>query len=54
MTIYARSTALLRLLQLSDTAFPTGSFAHSMGLEAFAGAGRLRSAEDLERLGGSI
>jgi urease accessory protein len=44
--------SLLRLLQLSDTAFPTGSFAHSMGLEAFAGAGRLRSAEDLERLAG--
>ncbi len=47
---YARSTPLLRLLQLSDTAFPTGSFAHSMGLEAFVGAGRLRSVEDLERL----
>ncbi|MBA3472461.1 MAG: urease accessory protein UreF [Rubrobacter sp.] len=50
--MYARPTALLRLLQLSDTAFPTGSFAHSMGLEAFVGAGRLRSAEDLERLAG--
>ncbi len=52
MTMYARPTALLRLLQLSDTAFPTGSFAHSMGLEAFVGAGRLRSVEDLERLAG--
>ena len=42
--------ALLRLLQLSDTAFPTGSFSHSMGLEAFAEAGELRDAQDLARL----
>jgi urease accessory protein len=52
MWTHDRNKSLLRLLQLSDTAFPTGSFAHSMGLEAFAAAGRLRSAEDLERLGG--
>ncbi|MCA1716083.1 MAG: urease accessory protein UreF [Actinobacteria bacterium] len=52
MVAHDRNTSLLRLLQLSDTAFPTGSFAHSMGLEAFAGTGRLRSAEDLERLAG--
>jgi urease accessory protein len=43
---------LLSLLQLSDTAFPTGSFSHSMGLEAFAEAGELESAEDLQRLVG--
>jgi urease accessory protein len=42
--------ALLRLLQLSDTAFPTGSFSHSMALEAFAGAGELRDAQDLARV----
>ena len=43
---------LLSLLQLSDTAFPTGSFSHSMGLEAFAEAGELENAEDLQRLVG--
>lgn len=47
-----RSNALLRLLQVSDSAFPTGSFSHSMGLEAFAEAGELRDAEDLERVVG--
>jgi len=46
------ATALLRLLQLSDTAFPTGAFSHSLGLEASLEAGELRSAEDLERLVG--
>ncbi|HZC18918.1 MAG TPA: urease accessory UreF family protein [Rubrobacteraceae bacterium] len=43
---------LLSLLQLSDTAFPTGSFSHSMSLEAFAEAEELESAEDLQRLVG--
>jgi urease accessory protein len=42
----------LRMLQISDTAFPTGSFSHSMGLEAFAEAGELESAEDLQFLVG--
>jgi urease accessory protein len=41
---------LLRLLQLSDTAFPTGSFSHSMALEAFAEARELGDAEDLARV----
>jgi urease accessory protein len=45
-----RSHALLRLLQISDTAFPTGSFSHSLGLESFAEAGELESAEDLKSL----
>jgi urease accessory protein len=45
-----RSHVLLRLLQISDTAFPTGSFSHSMGLEAFAEAGELGSAQDLKSL----
>jgi urease accessory protein len=31
--------AFLRLLQLSDTAFPIGSFAHSSGLETYAQGG---------------
>lgn len=44
------SDALLRLLQVSDSAFPTGAFAHSLGLEAFAEAGELRSAADLAHL----
>ena len=47
-----RARTLLRLLQVSDSAFPTGSFAHSLGLEAFAEAGELRDAEDLRRLVG--
>lgn len=46
-----RGEALLRLLQVSDTAFPTGAFSHSMGLEAFVEAGELRSAEGLQHLG---
>lgn len=41
---------LLSLLQISDTAFPTGAFAHSQGLEAFHAAGELRDARDLGRL----
>ncbi len=45
-----RPEALLSLLQVSDTAFPTGAFAHSMGLEAFYDAGELRNAGDLHRL----
>ena len=44
--------ALLSLLQVCDTAFPTGAFAHSMGLEAFAEAGELNDAEDLEHVVG--
>lgn len=40
----------MRLFQISDTAFPTGAFAHSLALEAFAEAGDLRDAEDLRRV----
>ncbi|CAA9448313.1 MAG: hypothetical protein AVDCRST_MAG02-628 [uncultured Rubrobacteraceae bacterium] len=46
------SAALLRLLQISDSAFPTGSFSHSMSLEAFHEAGELRDADDLGRVVG--
>ncbi|WP_320670581.1 urease accessory protein UreF [Patulibacter defluvii] len=41
---------LLRLLQLADSAFPTGAFAHSLGLEGVHAAGELRDEADLERL----
>lgn len=35
--------AFLKLLQLSDTAFPIGSFAHSSGLETYAQRGMTKS-----------
>lgn len=47
-----RPQSLLRLLQVSDSAFPTGAFAHSLGLEAFAAAGELAGPEDLARVVG--
>jgi urease accessory protein len=40
--------ALWRLLQTTDSLFPTGAFSHSGGLEGLVGEGILRSAEDAE------
>jgi urease accessory protein len=39
---------LLRLLQLTDTAFPTGAFAHSFGLETYVARGIVDTAGALE------
>jgi urease accessory protein len=40
--------ALLSLLQLTDSAFPTGAFAHSFGLETYIAHGGVRTAPALE------
>jgi urease accessory protein len=39
---------LLRLMQLTDSAFPTGAFAHSFGLETYVARGSVCAAETLE------
>lgn len=36
---------LLSLLQFSDGLFPVGMYAHSFGLETYAGDGTIRDAE---------
>ncbi|MFP2912429.1 urease accessory protein UreF, partial [Pyxidicoccus sp. 3LFB2] len=38
-----------RVLQLADSGFPTGGFAHSGGLEAAVQAGEVRGASELRR-----
>ena len=40
---------LLSLLHFADSAFPTGGYAHSFGLETYCQAGLVRGREDLER-----
>lgn len=44
------SPQLLMLLQWMDSAFPTGAFAHSGGLETYTQVGIVRTASDLARL----
>jgi urease accessory protein len=43
------SPALLSLLQFGDSAFPTGGYAHSFGLESYCQAGIVRDAEGVTR-----
>ncbi|MFN0071590.1 MAG: urease accessory protein UreF [Chloroflexota bacterium] len=40
---------LLSLVQLSDSFFPTGMFAHSLGLEGMVRRGRVQTLSDVER-----
>lgn len=42
--------SLLRLLQTNDSAFPSGAFAFSSGLETLCNEGRITGAEDVARL----
>ncbi len=42
------------VLQLADSAFPTGGFAHSAGLEACIQAGEIRTATDVERFAAEL
>ena len=44
------STSLLALLQLTDSFFPTGMFAHSLGLEGIVRRGRIKTLADLEQI----
>lgn len=39
---------LLHLIQIHDTAFPTGSYAHSFGMETYIQENTIRSEKDLE------
>lgn len=42
------------VLQLADSAFPTGGFAHSAGLEAMVQAGEVACRADVERFAGEL
>ena len=43
-----------RLLQISDSAFPRGAFAHSYGLETYVAEGAIASAGELEEFTASV
>lgn len=47
------AAAPFRLLQLSDSAFPRGSFAHSLGLESYVAEGAITRADALGEFIGS-
>jgi urease accessory protein len=49
MTERVTELGLLSLLHFADSAFPTGGYAHSLGLETYCQAGLVRGREDLER-----
>lgn len=48
-SITSTEPALLALLQISDSAFPNGGFAHSYGLETYVQEGVIHSGESLLR-----
>ena len=41
------NAALLNLIQINDSAFPTGSYAHSFGMETYIQENALRNEDDL-------
>jgi urease accessory protein len=55
MTVLENVTTFLAMLQLADSFFPTGAYAHSLGLEAMVRRGLVRNASDLaEVLAGQL
>ena len=51
--MHTNSDYLPLLLQLVDSAFPTGTFAHSLGLETYVQEGKITCSDDLRELLGS-
>src|SRR3989442_15148943 len=49
MTEWPTGLGLLSFLHFADSAFPTGGYAHSFGLETYCQAGLVRGREALER-----
>jgi urease accessory protein len=49
MSERATGLGLLSFLHFADSAFPTGGYAHSFGLETYCQEGLVRGREDLER-----